>query len=116
MNPATSSARYGPSHDPYFHGVDEAPDKGNVPHANPGRRRRRRIRSRIIVVGLAVIWFWILLDPVIGPLFLGLFMWIAGTLALVGAAMGLGLLGFGLCTTVDRFIGWLRRSASWPEE
>ena len=38
------------------------------------------------------------------------------TLAVVATAMGLGLLGFGLCTAGERAIGWLRRTARWPEE
>ncbi len=70
----------------------------------------------MLVVALAAIWLWVLLDPFIGPWVLAVLTWIVGTLALVGAAMALGLLGFGLCTAGDRIIGWLRRAASWPEE
>jgi len=118
MDQATPPAGYDPGRDPYFHGADVAPAKADVPRAHDPERRRRqfRIRSIMLVVALVAVWLWVLLDPLIGPLVLAVLAWVAGTLALVGAAMALGLLGFGLCTTGDRIIGWLRRSSSWPEE
>ena len=70
----------------------------------------------MLVVALVSVWSWVLLDPFIGPLVLAVLAWVAGTLAVVGTAMGLGLLGFVLCTAGDRFIGWLRRAGSWPED
>ncbi len=70
----------------------------------------------MLVVALAAIWLWVLLDPFIGPLVLAVLLWIAGTLAVVGTAMALGLLGFGLCTAGDRIVGWLRRASHWPDE
>jgi hypothetical protein len=118
MNRPTPPADYVPGRDPYFHGVDVGPAKSAVPSAHDPERRRRqfRIRSIMLVVVLVAVWLWVLLDPLIGPLVLAVLAWVAGTLALVGTAMGLGLLGFGICTTGDRIIGWLRRSLSWPEE
>ena len=72
--------------DPYFQGTDVGPTKEPADPA-PGRERgRRSYRRRMAVLGL------------------------------FGAAMGLGLLGFGLCAAGDRFVGWLRRGARWPEE
>ena len=70
----------------------------------------------MLAVALVAVWLWVLLDPFIGALVLAVLMWIAGTLAFVATAMGLGLLGFGLCTAGERMIGWLRRAASWPED
>jgi hypothetical protein len=80
------------------------------------RRRQFRIRSIMLAVALVALWMWVLLDPFIGPLMLAVLMWIGGTLAVVAAAMGLGLLGFGVCTAGERMIGWLRRASSWPED
>jgi hypothetical protein len=80
------------------------------------RRRQFRIRSMMLAVALVAVWIWVLLDPFLGRLVLAILLWIGGTLAVVAAAMGLGLLGFGLCTAGERAIGWLRRAASWPEE
>ena len=70
----------------------------------------------MLAVALVAVWLWVLLDPFIGTLVLAVVMWIAGTVAFVAAAVGLGLLGFGLCTVGERMIGWLRRAASWPED
>jgi hypothetical protein len=114
MDRATPHAGY----DPYFHGADVAPAKVDVPSAHDPERRRRQFRSRSVTlaIALAAVWSWVLFDPLIGPLFLAILAWVAGTLALVGAAMGLGLLGFGLCRTGDRIIGWLRRGSGWPED
>ncbi len=120
MDRATPPAGNDPGRDPYFHGADVGLAKSAVPSPSahdPERRRRQfRMRSMILVVALVAVWLWVLLDPLIGSLVIAVLAWIAGTLALVGAAMGLGLLGFGLCTTGDRIIGWLRRGSSWPDE
>jgi hypothetical protein len=80
------------------------------------RRRQFRIRSMMLAIALVAAWMWVLLDPFVGPLVLAIVMWVGGTLAIVAGAMGLALLGFGLCTAGERMIGWLRRAASWPEE
>ena len=34
----------------------------------------------------------------------------------MGAAMGLGLVGFGLFAAVDRLLGVIRRASHWPDE
>ncbi len=70
----------------------------------------------MLVVALVAVWLWILLDPVIGSLALQILAYYVATLVLVATAMGLGLVGFGLCTAGGRLIGWLRRRSSWPEE
>jgi hypothetical protein len=105
-------------HDPYFQGTDIAPAKGDVPGTPAADRRRRqfRIRSIMLVVAIVAVWMWVLLDPIIRGIVFGVLLWVASTLALVGTAMGLGLLGFGVCTTGERIIGWLRRGSSWPED
>lgn len=114
MDHATQSA----GHDPYFHGADIALAKGDMPRTPaPDRRRRQfRIRSIMLVVALVAVWMWVLLDPIIRGIVIAVLLWASSTLAIVGTAMGLGLLGFGVCTTGERIIGWLRRSSSWPEE
>jgi hypothetical protein len=65
---------------------------------------------------LVVVWVGVLIDPRIGPTVHFLLAAFGAVVGLFGAAMGLGLLGFGLCTAGDRVIGWLRRGARWPEE
>ena len=58
----------------------------------------------------------VLLDPRVGPLVLLVVGAFGITLAVMGVAMGLGLLGFGLCSTCDRIVGWLLRASRWPDE
>jgi hypothetical protein len=65
---------------------------------------------------LAVVWLGVLVDPRIGPTVLFLLAAFGAVLGLFGAAMGLGLIGFGLCSAGDRVIAWLCRGARWPEE
>ena len=118
MDRAAPPVGYVPGPDPYFHGAEVGPAKSAIPgDLDPERRRRVfRMRRRLLVVVLAAVWLWVLLDPLIGSLVLGALTWIAGTLVLIGGAMGLGLLGFGLCTIGDRILGWLRRGSRWPDE
>jgi len=80
------------------------------------RQRQFQARSLMLVITLAVVWLGILLDPNVGPLLLLLSGAFAITLAVMGLAMGLGLLGFGLCSACDRAVGWLRRASQWPDE
>ena len=104
--------------DPYFQATDVAPTKEP---ADPALRRehgRRSYRRRLAVLGvaLALVWLGVLVDPRMGPMVLFALAAFGAVLGLFGAAMGLGLLGFGLCAAGDRFVGWLRRVARWPEE
>ena len=93
-----------------------------------GRQRSRRFRVRIWVVSLVLlaIWLGLLLDPMVGPLILGILMafglLILGvlmafglTLALIVGTMGLGIMGFGLFAVGDHVIAWLRQGSRWPE-
>ncbi len=67
-------------------------------------------------VMLLAVWLVVLLDPQIGPLvvlFLGAF---AAALAVMGVAMGLGLLGIGLFAAIERSLDWIRRTSRWPDE
>jgi uncharacterized membrane protein len=104
-------------YDPYFDGAEVGPAKEVAPRAQDSDRRRRqfRIRSMMLVVALVAVWLWILRDPLLGQLVVGVVMWVASILLLVGMTMGLGLLGFGLCTVGDRIIHWLRRGSTWPD-
>jgi hypothetical protein len=114
MDPATE-----PGRDPYFHAADVGPDKRDAgSHAyDPDRRRRRsRTRTMVLVAALVSAWLVVLVDPHIGPLVVFMLGAFGVTLGVLGAAMGLGLLGFGLCGAMDRAIGWLRRSSRWPNE
>jgi hypothetical protein len=70
----------------------------------------------MLLIALAAIWMGLLPDPQVGPLVLLLMGAFGITLAVMGVAMGLGLLGFGLCAACDRAVGWLRRASRWPEE
>jgi hypothetical protein len=115
MDPATRPGEFDGSRDPYFQVTDVGPAKGP---ASVGARGRRVYRRRLGLLGavLAVVWLGVLLDPRIGPMVLAVAAVFGAVVGLFGAAMGLGLLGFGLCTAGDRFVGWLRRGARWPEE
>jgi hypothetical protein len=118
VDPATWPAGYDVESDPYFQAMDVGPAKESASTVGAGERRRRLYRRRMAVFGavLAVVWLGVLLDPHIAALALFLLVSIGATLGLFVAAMGLGLLGFGLCTAGDRFIGWIRRGSRWPDE
>jgi hypothetical protein len=92
--------------------------KSVVPRAHELERCRRQFRWRSVLfaIALASTWIVVLVDPDIGPMVLFALGAFGVTLGIIGAAMGLGLLGFGLCTSVDRFIGWLRRISNWPDD
>ena len=60
-------------------------------------------------------WSVVLVDPNIGPLVLLALGAFGMTLGVMGAAMGLGLLDFGLFAAGDRIIGWFRRGSTWPD-
>jgi 1,4-dihydroxy-2-naphthoate octaprenyltransferase len=78
--------------------------------------RRFETRSVLLAVVLAVVWIEVLLDPQAAWLVLILLGGLGIALGLMGAAMGLGFLGFGLCMAGDRVMGWLRRASQWPDE
>jgi hypothetical protein len=101
--------------DPYFQATDVGPAKDP---GSPGERGRRTYRGRLAALGwlLAIVWLGVLIDPRIWPMVLGAGMLFGAVLGLFAAAMALGLIGFGVCTAGDRFIGWLRRGSRWPEE
>jgi hypothetical protein len=117
MNPAPWPAGYNAESDPYFQVTDVGPAKEPASPVR-GERRRQSYRRRMAVLGavLAVVWLGVLLDPNVASLVLFLLAAFGATLGLFAVAMGLGLLGFGLCTAGDRFVAWLRRGTRWPEE
>jgi hypothetical protein len=104
--------------DPYFQATDVGPPKEPAVTAPASERGRRTYRGRIGVLGvmLAVVWLGVLVDPRVGPLVLFVAAAFGLVLGLFGAAMGLGLLGFGLCVAGNRLVAWLRRGSRWPEE
>ncbi len=118
MNPATRPTDDDPGRDPYFRAEHVGPDKarsGGQAHRPERRRRRFRARTILLIAALVSAWSVVLVDPNIGPLVrfaLGAF---GMTLGVMGAAMGLGLLGFGLFAAGDRIIGWFRRGSTWPD-
>ena len=65
---------------------------------------------------MAAVWLVVLRDPRIGPLVVFLLGAFGAALALMGAAMGLGFLGFGLFAALERAIGWIGRVSRWPDE
>ena len=103
--------------DPYFQASDVGPAKASAPDIGRARGRRPyRRRMAVLVAVLAVVWLGVLVDPRIGPSVLFVLAAFGAVIGLFGAAMGLGLLGFGLCSAGDRVVTWLRRGARWPEE
>lgn len=115
MDTAARPTGYDPESDPYFQVSDVGPAKEPAPASGRGRRAYRR-RMAVLGAMLAVVWLGVLLDPRVGPLVLLVLAAFGAVLGLFAGAMGLGLLGFGLCAAGDRFIGWLRRGTRWPDE
>lgn len=102
--------------DPYFRISDVGPAKEPAAAGVRGGRRAYRRRTAVLGLVLAIVWLGVLLDPRVGPLVLFILAAFGAVLGLFAGAMGLGLLGFGLCAAGDRFVGWLRRGARWPDE
>jgi hypothetical protein len=118
MDTATQPAGYDPGYDPYFQASDVGPAKELAALPSDVQQAHRPFRRRMVVLGavLAVVWLGVLVDPRIGPTVLLVLAAFGAVVGVFGAAMGLGLLGFGLCTAGDRVIAWLRRGSQWPEE
>jgi hypothetical protein len=73
------------------------------------------VRIWVVSLVLLALWLGLLLDPMVGPLILGVLMAFALTLALIVGTMGLGIMGFGLFAAGDHVIAWLRQGSRWPE-
>src|SRR5262249_23078556 len=115
-NPAPDLTGSDAARDPYFDASDVGSDKPSPTVGDPERRRRQfRIRTLMLVVALAAVWMGVLLDPNIAPLVLLIVGAFGIGLAVMAAAMALGLLGFGLFAGGDRVIAWLRRGSRWPD-
>ena len=65
------------------------------------------MRIWVVSLVLLAIWLGLLLDPMVGPLILGVLMAFGLTLALIVGTMGLGIMGFGLFAAGDHVIAWL---------
>ncbi len=103
--------------DPYFQPSDVGPAKASASTSDEARGHRPyRRRIRVLVAVLAIVWIGVLIDPHMGPSVLFVLAAFGAVIGLFGAAMGLGLIGFGLCSAGDRVVTWLRRGARWPEE
>jgi len=124
MDQESASAFPDPGHDPDFSPrqvVGRKSERGSISGGSwndqGGRQRSRRFRVRTWVVSLVLLalWLGLLLDPMVGPLILGVLMAIGLTLALIVGTMGLGIMGFGLFAAGDHVIAWLRQGSRWPE-
>jgi hypothetical protein len=106
------------SRDPYFTDAVTGPLKPSGPRVGKLERRSRqfRMRTRMMAVVVAAVWVGVLFDPQVGALVAFLLGAFGIGLAVMGAAMGLGLLGFGLCAAGDRLLGAIRRASHWPDE
>ena len=118
MDTATRPAGDDAGDDPYFQASDVGPAKASAASASDDARGRRPYRRRmtVLLAVLAIVWFGVLIDPHIGPSVLFVLAAFGAVIGLFGAAMALGLIGFGLCSAGDRVVTWLRRGARWPEE
>jgi FtsH-binding integral membrane protein len=93
------------------------------PHDAARKTRRHGLRHRLwclraltLLLALAVVWIWVLLDPDIGLLVLKGLGAFGAVLVIIGLAMGLGLLGFGLFALGAWVVNWVWRSSRWPDE
>jgi hypothetical protein len=84
-------------------------------HTRP-YRRRFGVRLWVLAVVLVLVWVSLLVDPHVGPLLLSLLGAFGVSLGVIGSAMGLGLLGFGVFAGIVRFARWLRGLSQWPDE
>jgi hypothetical protein len=79
------------------------------------RRRRFVVRTLSLAVPVVAVWLGLGLDPIVGPLVVG----VLGSLAIgVGIVLGacmLGGIGFALFALGDRAVAWVRRVSSWPD-
>jgi hypothetical protein len=118
MSSADEQAGNDVSRDPYFTASVVDPCKPSGPQVGESVRRSRRFRTRtmLIAIVLAAVWMGVLLDPHVELLVAFLLGGVGIALALMGAAMGLGLVGFGLFAAVDRLLGVFRRASHWPDE
>ncbi len=118
MSSADELAGNDVSRDPYFTAAVVDPGKPSGPRVGESERRSRRFRTRtmMMTVALATVWLGVLLDPQIGPLVALLLGGFGVSLAVMGVAMGLGLLGFGMFAAADRLLGVIRRASRWPDE
>jgi hypothetical protein len=73
------------------------------------------VRIWVVSLVLLALWLGLLLDPMVGPLILGVLMAFGLTLALIVGTMALGIMGFGLFAAGDHVIAWLRQGRRWPE-
>lgn len=118
MSSADELAGNDVSRDPYFTAAVTGPGKPSGLRVGESARRRRqfRMRTMMMTVVVAAVWLGVLFDPHVGALVAFLLGAFGIGLAVMGAAMGLGLLGFGLCAAGDRMLGAIRRASRWPEE
>jgi hypothetical protein len=117
MKSADEFAQSDVSRDPYFTAVLVGPAKCSGPLVGESKRRGRqfRMRTTMMAIVLAAVWLGVLLDPQVGLLVAFLLGGFGAALALMAAAMGLGLLGFGLFAAADRLLGVIRRASQWPD-
>lgn len=78
-------------------------------------RRRRGIRTLGLAAVVTAVWLGLLIDPGLRRLAVVTAGGVALALALFGALMGLGWLGFGLFALGDRAAGRFREATRWPE-
>jgi hypothetical protein len=97
---------------------DKSSTVQEVDRKRQGRLRRGQfgLCRLMLVIAFVAIWVSVLFDQHIGPLVLLVLGTFGVVLAVMGMAMGLGLLGFGVYSACDRAVGWLHRASQWPDE
>jgi hypothetical protein len=105
--------------DPYFTAYVVGLAKPSRARADESVRRTRQFGSRTKFMAILVAGVWIgifLLDPQAELLVACLAGGVGVGLTVMGAAMGLGFLGFGLFAAADRLLGAIRHASHWPDE
>jgi hypothetical protein len=80
------------------------------------RRWQFRLRGLILLIAITAVWVSVLRDTQIALLLLMVVGMFGVTLVVMAVAMGLGLLGFGVCSACDLLVSWLYRASHWPDD
>ena len=80
------------------------------------RPRQFQIRSLMLVVACSALAAWVARDPVLRGVAVMLVASVALPVVILLVLMSLGAIGFAVWAAVEWVAGWVRRSASFPDD